>query len=211
VVKYWRSRFQPFQIETDASDVAIGGVLVQQDADGRDRPVAFVSRGLTGAESRYGTTERELLAVLWAIDRFRVYIQDAKFRVVTDHANLQWLFRQRRSGRIGRWVLRLMEYDFDVVHKAGHKHVVPDALSRIVRPRSVREMLRDAEATDIPESLVELGIAGVAAASLGATKPAVAAAEQNRTEKEDVVIATHVPAPRQAVPQGVVVAAALTR
>ena len=167
---------KPFQIETDASDVAIGGVLVQQDDDGRDRPVAFVSRGLTGAESRYGTTERELLAVLWAIDRFRVYIQDAKFRVVTDHANLQWLFRQRRSGRIGRWVLRLMEYDFDVVHKAGHKHVVPDALSRIVRPRSVQEMIRDAEATDIPESLVELGIAGVAAASLGATKPAVAAA-----------------------------------
>lgn len=78
-------------------------------------------------------TERECLAVITAIEKFRPYIEGVKFTVVTDHASLQWLQNFRdTNGRVSRWALRLQAYDFNIKHRKGTQMVVPDALSRAV-------------------------------------------------------------------------------
>ena len=142
-------------LETDASDVAVGAVLSQKDAQGKLRPVKILSKALDAAQKNYTVTERELLAIVWSVGRLRPLLLYLPFTVVTDHANLQWLLNRPRTGRIGRWVLALMEYSFTIVHKPGVKHVAPDALSRVQMPSTFEEMVRDARLMEIPESTLE--------------------------------------------------------
>lgn len=120
----------PFQIQTDASGYGIGAVLTQQHPDG-ERVIAYLSRSLLRAERNYTTTERECLAVLWAIEKLRPYVEGSHFKVITDHYSLVWLNRlQSPSGRLARWAVKLQQYDFEIIHRKGKEHIVPDALSR---------------------------------------------------------------------------------
>lgn len=122
----------PFIVETDASDFGLGAVLVQKQ-DGEDKVICYLSRSLTKQERKFSTTEKELLAVLFAIEKLRPYLEGTKFTVVTDHYSLKWLFNIKEpTGRVARWALRLQQYQFDVVHRPGKNNVVPDALSRSV-------------------------------------------------------------------------------
>ncbi|CAB0040445.1 unnamed protein product [Trichogramma brassicae] len=119
-----------FSIQTDASDYAVGAVLTQEYEDG-EHPVYYVSRVLSRAEQRYTTTEKECLAVIWAIEKFRPYVEGSRFKVVTDHRALTWLRNFKDpQGRVARWAFKLMEYDFEIVYRKGSVHYVPDALSR---------------------------------------------------------------------------------
>lgn len=122
----------PFIVETDASDFGLGAILSQKQEDG-EKVICYLSRSLTKAERKYTTTEKELLAVLFAVEKLRPYLEMTKFTVITDHYSLKWLFNIKSpSGRIARWALRLQQYDFDVIHRKGKDHLVPDALSRSV-------------------------------------------------------------------------------
>jgi Reverse transcriptase (RNA-dependent DNA polymerase)./Integrase core domain. len=122
----------PFTVQTDASGFGIGAVLTQQHPEG-EKVVCYLSRSLNRNERNYSTTERECLAVLWAIEKLRPYIEGSKFTVVTDHYSLVWLNNlQSPTGRLARWAIRLQQYDYDIVHRKGKEHVVPDALSRSV-------------------------------------------------------------------------------
>src|SRR5436190_18592636 len=78
---------QEFIVTTDASDYAIGAVL-SQGTVGQDRPIAYASRVLSRAEQNYSTTEKELLAIVWAVKHFRPYVYGTKFKIVTDHKPL---------------------------------------------------------------------------------------------------------------------------
>lgn len=123
---------KPFSIQTDASDFGLGAVLSQSHEDG-ERVVSFISRSLTSSERKYSVTEKECLAVLWAIERFRPYVEATHFTVITDHFALKWLHSLKDpSGRLARWSVRLQQYDFDVIHRKGKDHIVPDVLSRSV-------------------------------------------------------------------------------
>lgn len=123
---------KPFIIQTDASDLGMGGILVQGEGS-EERVIAYTSAKFSNAQRNYQTTERECLAVITAIEKFRPYIDGVKFTVVTDHASLQWLRNVKDpTGRLCRWSLRLQPYDFDIVHRKGNQMVVADAFSRAI-------------------------------------------------------------------------------
>lgn len=134
---------QPFYIQTDASDVGVGCVLFQK-LDGVEHPVAFASRSLTKAERKYSPTERELIGIIFGIEKFRGYVEGTGFTVITDCASLQWLHRLREpTGRLSRWCLRLSQFTFDVQHRPGTQNVVPDALSRQVSFLQTQSLIPD--------------------------------------------------------------------
>ncbi len=119
----------PFFIHADACDVGLGVALMQRDNNGRDVVVAYASRALHKSERPYSTPEKECLAVIWALEHFRPYIEGLHVKFFSDHSSLRWLMsRPNLSGRLARWSLRLQ--DFDIVHKPGTSNQVPDALSR---------------------------------------------------------------------------------
>ena len=124
---------RPYVIQTDASAFAIGGFLAQQQADGSLRPVAYWSRKLNGAETRYSATERELLALVEAVDEWRVYVEGSPHAILlrSDHRPLMWLnTKPELSSRLFRWIERLDGHAFRIEHVAGKVNSVADALSR---------------------------------------------------------------------------------
>lgn len=123
---------KPFVIQCDASKTGIGGVLYQLTDDGREAPIAYTSQKLNDAQRNYSVTELECFAAVRSIKKFRQYVEGMPFKVVTDHASLQWLMSLKDlSGRLARWSLCLQGYDFTIEHRKGKLNVVPDALSRV--------------------------------------------------------------------------------
>lgn len=121
-----------FILQTDASDYGLGAVL-SQNCDGDEKVIAFLSRSLSRQERNYTTTEKELLAVIWSVEKLRHYLEGSRFTVITDHYSLLWLNRLKDpTGRLARWAVRLQAFDFNIIHRKGKEHVVPDFLSRSV-------------------------------------------------------------------------------
>lgn len=121
----------PFEVHTDASNYGVGGMLTQT-VDGTERPIAYMSKSLSGAERNYSITERETLAVLTALEHWRCYLENGQtFTVYTDHSALKWfLSLSNPTGRLARWCVRLSSFNFVIKHRKGVDNVVPDALSR---------------------------------------------------------------------------------
>lgn len=118
---------RPFEVTTDASNVGLGAVLSQ---DGK--VVEYASRKLSRAEKNYSTTERELLAVVWALEKWRQYLFAQRSIVYTDHRPITFLKTLKEpKGRIARWIVRLQEYDFTLQYKPGSENHVADCLSRL--------------------------------------------------------------------------------
>lgn len=120
----------PYLLRTDASGYALGACLLQGEGPD-ERPVEYASRLLIPSEQNYPTTEREALAVVWAVKKFRGYLEGATTIVQSDHQPLKWLMSLKSpSGRLARWSLLLQNYDLRIEYISGKRNVVADLLSR---------------------------------------------------------------------------------
>ncbi|XP_058828130.1 uncharacterized protein K02A2.6-like [Topomyia yanbarensis] len=125
------------RVIADASPVALGAVLIQFEGTTDDNPrlIAYASKSLTHTERRYCQTEKEALALVWAVERFSPYLLGREFELETDHKPLEAIFKptSRPCPRIERWVLRLQSFTFTVKYRRGDNNIA-DPLSRMVEP-----------------------------------------------------------------------------
>ena len=155
---------RPFIVDTDASDLAIGAVLAQVNEDGEEQVIAYASRCLSKAEKNYCVTRRELLAVVTFLQQFKQYLLGRPFMIRSDHGALTWLQNFKEpDGQLARWLEKLQEFQFTIVHRPGRKHNNADALSRIPCRQCGRTSHVVAGPTIIPmqESPEELPVSGV--------------------------------------------------
>ncbi|GJV65841.1 reverse transcriptase domain-containing protein [Tanacetum coccineum] len=124
----------PFELMCDASDFAIGAVLGQRKMK-HFQPIHYASKTMTEAQIHYTTTEKEMLAVVYAFEKFRPYLVLSKSIVYTDHSALKYLMnKQDAKPRLLRWVLLLQEFDITIRDKKGSENLAADHLSRLENP-----------------------------------------------------------------------------
>ena len=131
---------KPFYIWSDASEVAMGGVLMQWDEDMKDYvPIEFMSKAWADSEINWSVSTKELAAVLRCVEKWHVYVQHAKFVIHSDAKNVEWILKKLSRPRSdngkgnkmhSRWALKLRGHDFDVKHIPGVDNIVADYLSR---------------------------------------------------------------------------------
>ncbi|QRW26206.1 Retrotransposable element Tf2 protein [Rhizoctonia solani] len=124
---------KPYFLETNASGAALGSILSQRQEDGRLHPLGFLSESFKGAKQNYNTHDKELLAIIWSFEYWRIFLEGTlhPITVFTDHRNLEYwkescTFNQRHA----RWHLLLAGYNFQIVYRPGKQSGKPDALSR---------------------------------------------------------------------------------
>ncbi|CAL2240576.1 unnamed protein product [Prunus armeniaca] len=133
---YWNF---PFELMCDASDYAVGAVLGQK-VHNVPHAIYYASRTLNDAQLNYSTTEKELLAVIFALEKFRSYLIGTKVIVFSDHAAFRYLFQKKDAKpRLIRWTLLLQEFDLVIRDKKGSENVVADHLSRLVQGSNEEE------------------------------------------------------------------------
>nr|GEW04302.1 reverse transcriptase domain-containing protein [Tanacetum cinerariifolium] len=124
----------PFERMCNASDFAIGTVLGKRH-EKHFRPIHYACKTMTDAESNYTKTEKEMLAVVYAFEKFRSYLIMNKSIVHTDHSTLKYLFAKKDAkARLLRWVLLLQEFNFKVLDTKGAENLTTDHLSRLENP-----------------------------------------------------------------------------
>ena len=126
---------KPITLQFDASQVGLGGFLLQEDSQGRTKPVAYASKALTSCETSYVNIEREMLAVAWGCIKFHHFPYDRKVICQTDHKPLEDIHLKHLSDAppmLQRLLLKLQPYDVDIKYVPGQKVPVADAMSRVI-------------------------------------------------------------------------------
>ena len=122
---------KPFILRTDASNVGLGAILIQDQGVG-DQTIACASRKLNSAERNYSTIEKELLAIVWGIQKFTPFLYGREFILQSDHLPLQHLENMKSvNGRLTRWAMQLQPYAYIFQSIPGKDNVGADFLSRL--------------------------------------------------------------------------------
>jgi hypothetical protein len=171
----------PFVVHTDASGYAVGGVLMQDQGKGL-QPIAYLSKKMQDAETRYPVHEQELLAIIHALKSWRHYLLGSKFTVRTDHKSLEYFKTQPSlSARQSRWKDFLANFDFDIEYVKGKANVVADGLSRVVHHQTKTGLLhlrilneaQTSKQSSSPSPCFEHSLAQVNAAAASASSSSV--------------------------------------
>jgi hypothetical protein len=156
----WENKFH---IHVDASGISLGAILVQPREGAMDHPIYFSSRKLSQAQCNYTITEREGLAMIYALQKFRHYLLGSYFNFFTDQSTLKYLVNKPvLEGIICQWLLFFQEFYFEVIIKPGRCNVGPDHLSRLASRESgkaVDDQIPDAnlfQVEAIPEYLDDI-------------------------------------------------------
>jgi hypothetical protein len=123
-----------FKVAVDASDVAAGAVLLQEDEDGVDHPISYFSRKFTASQRNYSTIEKECLGMILALQHFEVYVNSSTLPVIvfSDHNPLVFLHKLKNNNqRLMRWSLLLQGYNLEIRHIRGKDNLIADCLSRV--------------------------------------------------------------------------------
>jgi hypothetical protein len=121
-----------FHVHVDASGISLGAILMQPGDGAMDHPIYFVSRKLSQEEHNYIMMEREGLAMIYALQKFRHYLLGSHFKLFTDHSALKYLVNKPvLEGRICRWMLLFQEFSFEVIIKMGRCNVGPNHMSKL--------------------------------------------------------------------------------
>ncbi|GJW59128.1 reverse transcriptase domain-containing protein [Tanacetum coccineum] len=136
----------PFELMCDASDFAIGAVLGQRKTK-HFQPIHYASKTMTEAQIHYTTTEKEMLAVVYAFEKFQPYLVLSKSIVYTDHSSLKYLMnKQDAKPRLLRWVFLLQKFDITIRDKKGSENLAADHLSRLENPH--KDVLENKDIND---------------------------------------------------------------
>ena len=121
----------PFELMCDANDYAVGVVLSQRE-DGKPYVVYYASKTLNNAQKNYTTTEKDLVAVVFTLDKFRNYLLGTSIVIFIDHSALKYLLNKKNvKARLIRWIILLQEFNIQIKDKQGVENVVADHLSRV--------------------------------------------------------------------------------
>jgi RNase H-like domain found in reverse transcriptase/Reverse transcriptase (RNA-dependent DNA polymerase) len=121
-----------YTLDTDALQDQIGCCLFQEQGEKPLKPIDYWSRSLAKAERNYSTTEKEFLAIAWAVIQLRPYLEGKRFIIRTDHHSLRWVLNLADAqGRLARWRLRLLKFDYEVKYSPSRSHHGADTMSRL--------------------------------------------------------------------------------
>lgn len=177
-----------FRIETDASNYATGAILSQQDNEGKWHPCAYLSKSMAPAERNYDIYDKELLAIMRALEEWRHYLEGAPeiIDIHTDHKNLSY-FRDahKLTQRQARWALFLSRFNFILVHKPGREMFAPDALSR--RPDHLPDEGDNQEVILLPSELFSIGTTDKTSSDLSSDDDLITQIKEYRVFDDEVL------------------------
>jgi hypothetical protein len=149
-------------LETDASNEGIGAILFQFDGKGNKQIIKPIAAKLKPAEINWGITEKEVYAIVWAVEKLEMYLVGKKFHIITDHKAAAWLRTKDDFGnkRIARWMERLEYFDFTIEYRKGDEMYEADALSRMFM-KNEKTQMKEQQEKIIREQHEECGHRGV--------------------------------------------------
>lgn len=124
---------RPYSVDTDACDKQIGCALFQEFEDEKRHPIGFWNKTLTSAERNNLASERECLALIWAVQILRPYLEFRHFTVFIDHAGLKCVMSLTdvSNSRLARWRMQLLRFDMHIKYRKGSENTIADAISRL--------------------------------------------------------------------------------
>jgi hypothetical protein len=139
---------KPFVVQTDASTVGAGGILLQYNDNQDLMPIAYYSKKFNEAELKYSIYEKEAYSAILCIEKWHEYLEVQPFTLVTDNQALSYVLNTKRKlGRLSRWVERLLNLPFTVQHRRGSENILADTLSRLFEENIGDEENKTLEAT----------------------------------------------------------------